>query len=54
MQPTYQTETHEKKTKDTTLTVSNTSPVYPKDEKTAVKRKIEQRLYEIFSKYVSA
>ncbi len=52
MQPTYHTETHEKRIKNVVLTVSNTSPVYTKDEKTVVKKKIEEQLYEVFYKYM--
>lgn len=53
MQPTYYTETHEKRIKNSVLIVSNISPVYTKDEKTVVKKKIEEQLYEIFCKYMS-
>ena len=53
MQTTYRTEAHERRAGDVTLTISNITPVYRRDEKAAVKKKIEQQLYEIFCKYVS-
>lgn len=49
----YQTEIHEKLVGKTEITVSNATPVYHREQKAAVRAKIERRLYEIFIKYVS-
>lgn len=53
MHTTYRTEAHERRIGDVTLTISNITPVYRREEKAAVKKKIEQQLYEIFCKYDS-
>ena len=53
MQPAYQTETHKKRVGDVVLTITNHTPVYHREEKAAVKKKIAQQLYEIFCKYSS-
>lgn len=54
MQRTYNTEAHERWSKGLTLTVANLTPVYRREERNAVKKRIEQQLYEIFCKYVSS
>ena len=53
MHTTYRTESYEKHVGDVILTITNHTPVYHRDEKATVKKKIEQQLYEIFCKYVS-
>ena len=54
MHTTYKTEAHKKRVGDVILTITNHTPVYHRDEKATVKKKIEQQLYEIFCKYVSS
>ena len=53
MHTTYKTEAHKKRVGDVILTITNHTPVYHREEKAAVKKKIEQQLYEIFCKYSS-
>lgn len=54
MDPEYRTERCEKRIGKTHITITSISPVYPEEEEeTAVRKKIEVRLYEIFRKYVS-
>lgn len=53
MHTTYRTEAHERRMGDVTFTISNITPAYRREEKAAVKKKIEAQLYEIFRKYVS-
>ena len=53
MHITYQTEAHKKRVGNVILTINNSTPVYHREEKATVKKKIEQQLYEIFCKYVS-
>ena len=53
MHITYQTEAHKKRVGDVILTITNRTPIYHRDEKATVKKKIEQQLYEIFCKYGS-
>ncbi len=53
MAAAYSTETHERRYRGGTILVENAAPVYRWEEREAVKKAIEERLYEIFSKYVS-
>ena len=49
----YLTETYEKKLKSQVISISNLTPDFREDEKITVKKNIEQKLYEVFCKYVS-
>ena len=49
----YQTEAHERCIQGQIISVVNLTPEFRRDEKNAVKKAIEQQLYEIFCKYVS-
>lgn len=51
---TYITEAHEKRIHGQIISVVNLTPSFREDQKIAVKRAIEQQLYEIFCKYVSS
>ena len=46
-----QTEAHERRIQGKTLLVVNRTPDYRGDERNAVKKAIEQQLYEVFCKY---
>ena len=49
----YSTETHELGYRNRTILIENITPVYRWEEREAVKKAIEEQLYDIFSKYVS-
>ena len=51
---TYQTEAHEKRICGQIISVVNLTPSFRENERKAVKKSIEQQLYEIFCKYVSS
>ncbi len=51
---TYITEAHEKRIHGQIISVVNLTPDFREDQKSAVKRTIEQQLYEIFCKYESS
>lgn len=51
---TYITEVHEKRIRGQIISVVNMTPSFREDQKIAVKKVIEQQLYEIFCKYVSS
>ena len=51
---TYITEAHEKCIRGQIISVVNMTPSFREDQKIAVKKVIEQQLYEIFCKYVSS
>ncbi len=51
---TYTTEAHEKRIHGQIISVVNLTPSFREDQKIAVKKAIEQQLYEIFCKYVSS
>ena len=50
---TYITEAHEKRIHGQVISVVNLTPSFREEQKSAVKKAIEQQLYEIFCKYVS-
>lgn len=49
----YSTETHEECYRDRTILVENVTPILHWEEREAVKRDIEDRLYDVFSTYAS-
>lgn len=49
----YHTEAHERQYHDRTIIVENVSPVYRWEEREAVRKEIEERLYDVFRKYRS-
>ena len=51
---TYITEAHEKRICGRVIFVVNLTPSFREDQKNAVKKEIEQQLFEIFCKYVSS
>ena len=51
---TYITEAHEKRIRGQIISVVNMTPSFGEVQKIAVKKVIEQQLYEIFCKYVSS
>ena len=51
---TYITEAHEMRIRGQIISVVNMTPSFREDQKIAVKKVIEQQLYEIFCKYVSS
>ena len=51
---TYITEAHEKRLCGQVISVVNLTPDFREDQKNAVKKAIEQQLYDIFCKYVSS
>ena len=51
---TYITEAHEERMRGQIISVVNMTPSFREDQKIAVKKVIEQQLYEIFCKYVSS
>ncbi len=51
---TYITEAHEKHIRGQVISVVNLTPSFREEQKSAVKKAIEQQLYEIFCKYVSS
>lgn len=53
MAAAYQTESHERRYHDRTILVENATPVYRWEEREAVKKEIEERLYDVFSQYAS-
>lgn len=53
MATAYYTEAHERRYHSRTILVENATPVYRREEREAVKKAIEERLYDIFCKYVS-
>lgn len=53
MTTTYHTEAHEWQYRDHIILIENKSPNYRGEEREAVKKAIEEQLYEIFCKYVS-
>ena len=54
MATAYCTEAHERCYHSRTILVENATPVYRREEREAVKKAIEERLYDIFCKYVSS
>lgn len=50
---TYMTETWKRKIGSRVITITNLTPEFSVDEKQAVKLQIEQKLYDVFCKYVS-
>jgi len=54
MATAYSTEAHERCYHNRTILVENATPVYRWEERKAVKKAIEERLYDIFCKYVSS
>ena len=50
---TYITETHEKRINGQVISVVNLTPSFREEQKSTVNKAIEQRLYEIFCKYIS-
>lgn len=53
MATAYCTEAHERCYHSRTILIENATPVYRREEREAVKKAIEERLYDIFCKYVS-
>ena len=53
MATAYCTEAHERCYHNRTILVENATPVYRRDEREAVKKAIEERLYDVFCKYAS-
>ena len=53
MTTAYHAEAHEQRYQDRSILVENATPVYRWEEREAVKKEIEERLYDIFCKYVS-
>ena len=51
---TYITEAHERHIRGQIISVVNLTPSFREDQKNAVKKEIEQQLFEIFCKYVSS
>ena len=47
----YITDTHERCVKGLTTSIVNLTPDFCQNERNAVKKQIEMRLYEIFRKY---
>lgn len=54
MTTAYHAETHERRYQDRCILVENAVPVYRWEEREAVKKAIEERLYDIFCKYASS
>ncbi len=54
MATAYCTEAHERCYQDRTILIENATPIYRWEEREAVKKSIEERLYDIFSQYVSS
>ena len=54
MATAYRTEAHERHYHDRTIIIENVVPVYRWEEREAVKKAIEERLYDVFCKYASS
>lgn len=52
MAEAFDTSTHERPYCGRTILVENVTPVYAAQEREAVKRTMEEQLYEVFCKYV--
>ena len=52
METTYLTKSYEHKNESQTLLVVNLMPEYRWDQREAVKKKIEEQLYDVFRKYI--
>lgn len=53
MATAYCTEVHERCYHGRTILVENAAPIYCREERETVKKAIEERLYDVFCKYVS-
>lgn len=53
MAAAYLTEVHERHYHDKTIIVENVKPTYRWDEQEAIKKSIEEQLYDVFCKYAS-
>lgn len=53
MAEAFDTSTHERPYCGRTILVENVTPVYVEQEREAVKRSIEEQLYEVFCKYMT-
>lgn len=54
MATAYHIETRERHYHDRTILVENVTPTYRWEEQEAVKKSIEERLYDVFCKYASS
>lgn len=54
MATAYVTEAHERRYLDRTILIENITPAYRWEEREKVKKAIEERLYDVFCKYVSS
>ena len=52
MAATYHTEVYERRYRNRTILIENATPVYRREEQGTVKKAIEERLYDVFCKYV--
>lgn len=53
MATAYVTETRERRYQGRAIRIENVAPVYHTEEREAVKKVIEERLYDVFCKYTS-
>lgn len=54
MATAFHTETHKLNYHDRTILVENVTPTYLWEEQEAIKKSIEEQLYDVFCKYVSS